>query len=131
MIVLAFLHDGDLVAKPILVVGTVESLFVRPALEDLNGLEQEEVSVGRRGKEGRGGDTYDVLVGENVDAKLDLSKLAVTDCVADSIRVEHAPLWMGRVAGPGDLGGLEDGRGDGGMGNKRGGWELLEWLNLG
>jgi len=46
MIVLAFLHDGDLVAKPILVVRPVEGLFVRLALEDLNGLEDEEVSMG-------------------------------------------------------------------------------------
>jgi len=46
MIMLAFLHDGDLVAKPILVVRTVEGLFVRLALEDLDGLEYEEVSVG-------------------------------------------------------------------------------------
>lgn len=45
MVVLAFLHDGDLVAKPILVVRTVEGLFVRLALEDLNSLYHEEVSV--------------------------------------------------------------------------------------
>lgn len=46
MIVLAFLHDSDLVAKPILVIGTVEGLFVGFALEDLDGLEHEEVSMG-------------------------------------------------------------------------------------
>lgn len=48
MIVLALLHDGDLVAKPILVIRTVEGLFVRLALENLDGLEHEyeEVSVG-------------------------------------------------------------------------------------
>ena len=38
MIVLALLHDGDLVAKPILVVRPVEGLFIWLALEDLNGL---------------------------------------------------------------------------------------------
>lgn len=54
--------------------------------------------------------TYDVLVGDNVDAKLDLSKLPMTDCVPDSIRIEHAPFWMGRVAGLDDLGRLKDGR---------------------
>lgn len=48
MIMLTFLHDGDLVAKPILVIRTVEGLFVRLALEDLDGLEHEyeEVSIG-------------------------------------------------------------------------------------
>lgn len=39
--------------------------------------------------------TYDVLVGDNVDAELDLSKLAVADGVHDPIRVEHAPFRMG------------------------------------
>lgn len=46
MIVLAFLHDGDLVAKPILIVRTIEGPFVRLALEDLNSLGHEEVSMG-------------------------------------------------------------------------------------
>jgi len=54
MIVLAFLHNGDLMAKPILVVRTVEGLFVWLALEDLDGLDHDEVSVGARGK-GSGG----------------------------------------------------------------------------
>ena len=38
MIVLALLHDGDLVAEPILVIRTIEGLFIRLALEDLDGL---------------------------------------------------------------------------------------------
>jgi len=65
--------------------------------------------------------TYDVLVGNDVDAKLDLSKLPMTDCVPDSIRIEHAPLWMGGVAGLDDLGRLEDGRRGGRVGCKYGG----------
>jgi len=90
----------------------------------------------KEGKAGAGqwqkwGCTYDVLIGDNVDAELDLSKLPMTDCIADSIRVEHAPFWMGRVAGPGDLGRLKDGRSGGGMGDKGGGWGCLKCLELG
>ena len=73
------------------------------------------------GKQRKKDGTYDILVGDNVDAKFDLPKLPMTDCVADSIRIEHAPLWMGRVASPCDLGGLEDGRRGGRVGGKHGG----------
>ena len=55
----------------------------------------------------------------------------MTDCVADSIRVEHAPFWMGQVAGLGDLGRLKDRRSGGRMGDKDGRWGRLECLKLG